>query len=113
MLTPHRRHATYWAFLLHRVSGVALLLFLPAHFLVLGTAIEDAAALDGFLAWAEQPLVKLAETGLVVLLAAHLTGGLRILALEFLPWRNGQKTLVALAGGVSLACGLLFLLSAG
>ncbi|MBC8337967.1 MAG: succinate dehydrogenase [Alphaproteobacteria bacterium] len=108
----HRNHATWWAFALHRLSGVALALFLPVHFLVLGLAIQGEAALDGALIWTEQPLVKLAEAGLIVLLAAHLTGGVRLLALEFLPWRDWQKTLAALAGGVSLAVGLLFLVNA-
>ena len=56
-------------------------------------------------------MVKIAETGLVVLLALHLTGGARLLALEFLPWRDWQKTLVAVASGASLIVGLVFLLN--
>lgn len=108
-----RDHPGYWAFVLHRVSGVGLALFLPAHFWVLSLAIDDAARLDAFLSWTEDPLVKAAEAGLVVLLAAHLTGGLRLLALEFLPWRDRQKSLIALASGLALAAGLLFLMRAG
>jgi len=109
----HRNHPGFWAFALHRVSGLALVLFLPFHFLVLGLALEREAALDGFLAWSQAPLVKLAEAGLVILLAAHLTGGLRLLALEFLPWRESQKTLIGLAAGLAFAAGALFLLNAG
>ncbi len=112
VLGPARNHPTYWAFVVHRLSGVLLALFLPLHFYMLSLAISEAAALDGFLEWAENPLVKLAEAGLVVLLAAHLTGGLRILSIEFLPWRDWQKTLVAVAAGVSLAVGLVFLVGA-
>ena len=55
--------------------------------------------------------MKFAETMLVLLLAAHLTGGLRLLALEFLPWRGWQKTLLAWAAGVALAVGLAFALA--
>lgn len=106
-----RNHPTYWAFVLHRLSGVLLALFLPAHFYVLALAIQGEARLDGFLKWTEMPLVKVAETGLVVLLALHLTGGARLLALEFLPWRDWQKTLVAVASGASLIVGLVFLLN--
>jgi fumarate reductase subunit D len=108
-----RNHPGYWAFLLHRLSGVALALFLPLHFYVLGLAIEGEAALDGFLAWSERPPVRLAEWLLVVLLAAHMTGGLRLLALEFLPWREGQRALIALAAGIALAVGFAFLAVAG
>jgi fumarate reductase subunit D len=49
---------------------------------------------------------------LVLLLAAHLAGGLRLLALEFLAWRDWQKGLLALAAGFTLCAGLLFLLNA-
>lgn len=108
----HRNHATWWAFAVHRVSGVLLALFLPVHFHVLTLAIEGEARFDDFLAWSEHPLVKIAETVLIFLLAAHMTGGLRLLAVEFLPWREGQRTLIALAGGLGVAAGLMFLVNA-
>ena len=106
-----RSHISYWAFVTHRVSGVALALFLPAHFWVLGSALKGEASLAQQLRWTEQPLVVAGEWALVVLLAAHLAGGLRLLALEFLPWRNWQKTLAALAAAFALAAGLVFALA--
>ncbi|WP_191084407.1 succinate dehydrogenase, cytochrome b556 subunit [Roseococcus microcysteis] len=108
-----RSHPTYVAFILHRVSGLLLALFLPLHFWALGQAIRGEAALDGFLRWADNPLVKAAEWGLVVLLALHLAGGLRVMALEFLGWRARQKDMVAISAGVAFAAGLLFLLNVG
>jgi succinate dehydrogenase subunit D len=105
-----RNHPAYWAFLVHRLSGLLLALFLPAHFWALARAIEGEASLDSFLRWTESPFVRLAEAALVVLLAAHLAGGLRIMALELLAWREGQKTAIALSAGASLAIGLIFLL---
>ena len=106
-----RNHPAYWAFLVHRVSGVLLSLFIPLHFWALGQALQGEARLESFLRWSDQPLVKIAETVLVLLLAAHLTGGLRLLALEFLAWRDWQKGLLAAAAGVTLVAGLLFLLN--
>jgi fumarate reductase subunit D len=106
-----RSHPGWWAFIVHRVSGVALALFLPMHFLALGAAIGGEAKLEGFLRWSEQPMVKLAEWILVMLLAAHLAGGLRLLALEFLPWREWQKTLAALAAAFAVGAGLVFALA--
>jgi len=38
-------------------------------------------------------------------------GGLRLLAVEFLPWRDWQKTLIAVVFGLSLAVGLAMLLN--
>jgi len=93
--------------LIHRLSGVGLAIFLPWHFWALGKGLE----MDAFLRWTEQPLVKFAEWGIVVLLAAHLGGGLRVLAIEFLDWHEWQKSLAALAGALVLAAGLAFALA--
>lgn len=108
-----RNHPAYWAFIVHRVSGLLLTLFLPLHFWALGQAFHGAAGLDNFLALTHNPLVKFAETGLVLLLAAHMAGGLRLLLIEFLDWREWQKSLLAVAAGISLVCGLAFLLNVG
>ncbi len=105
----HRRDALWIAALVHRLSGLALACFLPVHFLVLGLAISNEAQLDGFLKWTEQPLVKAAETALVFLLAVHLTGGLRILIMETLPWRDGQKRLAAIAAATAALVALGFI----
>ncbi len=106
-----RRRPAYIAFLVHRLSGLALALFLPAHFWAIGHALRGEAELEGFLRWTDSPLVKAAEWGLVVLLAAHAGGGLRLLALEFLPWRGWQQSLLAIAAAFSLAVGLAFALA--
>lgn len=96
-----------WVAHVHRVSGIALAVFLPLHFWALGNALQ----LDSFLAWTEQPLVKAGEWAIVVALAAHLGGGLRILAIEFLDWHEWQKSLAAVAAAVTLAVGLAFALA--
>ena len=103
-----RNHPAYWAFVVHRVSGVALALFLPLHFWALGQALEGEARLESFLRWTEHPLVKVAEIGLVVLLAAHMAGGLRLLTIEFLTWRDWHKSLLAVASAATVAFGLAF-----
>ena len=97
--------------LVHRLSGIALALFLPLHFWALGQALHGEARLESFLRWTDQPLVKASEWAIVLLLAVHLTGGIRILMIEFLPWRDWQKTLAAVVAATALAIGLLFALS--
>jgi len=112
MIRVHRKQSLWIAFLLHRLSGLVLAIFLPVHFYVLGMALRDSAGLDGFLALTDNPVVKLMESGLVVLLAVHLFGGLRLLALEFLPWHDRQKTLAAGAVALAFLAGCGFLLRA-
>ena len=106
-----RNHPAYWAFVVHRISGVALALFLPLHFWALAQALQGEARLDSFLRWTERPLVKAGELALVFLLAAHMAGGMRLLVLELLPWRDWQKSLLAAATGFSLVAGIAFLLN--
>jgi fumarate reductase subunit D len=110
-LTRTRGHPSYWAFVVHRVSGIALAAFLPLHFWALGQALQGEAKLDSFLRFADLPAVKVGEWGLVVLLAAHLAGGLRILVIEFLPWTGLRKDWIAATFGISIACGLAFALA--
>jgi fumarate reductase subunit D len=107
----HRHNALWFAAMVHRISGLALACFLPLHFLALGLAIQGEARLDGFLKWTANPYVKIAETVLVFLLAVHMLGGIRVLAIENLPWREGQKRLALLAGGAAIAAAALFLLT--
>jgi fumarate reductase subunit D len=95
--------------MVHRLSGLALAIFLPLHFLVLGLAINSEARLDNFLHWTDQPLVKLAEGGLVFLLTVHLLGGLRLLVIENFDWADGQKQLATIAAAVSAVVALIFL----
>jgi fumarate reductase subunit D len=95
--------------MVHRISGLALAIFLPFHFLALGLTISGEANLETFLRWTDQPLVKLAEGGLVFLLSVHLLGGLRILVIENFPWTNGQKQLATLAATLSVIVAVIFL----
>ena len=90
-----RNHPVYWAFVLHRMSGLALAVFVPAHLYTLSLAVEEAARFDAFLEWTESPLVKGGEALLVLL-----------------EWRDRQKSIVAVTLGVAVACGLLFLMNA-
>jgi fumarate reductase subunit D len=104
-------HPAWWAFLLHRLSGLALALFLPVHFWALSQALHGAAALDGFLRLADQALFKFGEWGLVVLLALHMMGGVRLLLIEFGSASGLRKNWIAGAAGFSVATGLAFALS--
>ena len=103
----------FLAAMLHRLSGIALAVFLPTHFLALATALNGADALDSFLALTRQPVVAFLEWGIVVALAIHMTLGLRVLAIEFFDFR--ERTLAALSACIAavLVVGLIFALNLG
>lgn len=99
---PLRSHRSYIASIGHRISGIALSVFLPFHFLLLGSALEGEAGLDRYLVYTDLLAVKIAEWGLVLLLATHLLFGIRVLFLEFTPWPGHQNSL----SGWVVPCGI-------
>jgi len=113
MMRASHKQPGFVAAMLHRLSGIALAIFLPLHFLALANALKGASALDAFLAVTRQPVVAFAGAGIVVALAVHLTLGLRVLAIEFFNFR--EKTIAALSACAAavFAVGLIFILSAG
>lgn len=107
-----RAHPLWLAYIVHRLSGLGLAVFLPFHFWVLSLALSEPEKLDGFFLLTQSTIVKLAEFGLVFLLALHLFGGLRLMAMEFLPWSASQKTLASVSVAVSFLVATLFFLQA-
>ena len=108
----HRRDALWIAFLVHRLSGLALACFLPLHFLVLGLAIRGAAPFDRMLSWSASPLVKLMEMALVFLLGVHMLGGIRVLAIENFAWSGAQKQAASAALLVAGLMAIAFIIRA-
>ena len=113
MIRASHKHPGFAAAMLHRLSGLALAIFLPLHFLALASALKGADALESFLRVTRNPVVETLEFGIVVALAIHLTLGLRVLAIEFFEFR--EKTLVPLSLCVAAvsAIGLVFILNLG
>lgn len=112
-MNRHRNHKAYWAFVGHRVSGLLLALFLPVHFYVLGLALEGTESMDRFLAISDIQFVKVAEWGLISLLALHFSFGIRLLILEFFAWpSHRQARLNWIMGGIAatIVVGFIFLL---
>ncbi len=97
----------YWAFVVHRLSGVGLALFIPVHFWALSKSLQGEASLTSFLRWTDTALFKFAEWGLVCLLAAHLVGGLRLLLIEFAPWRGVRSGWIVAMVGTTLSVAIL------
>ena len=94
------------AWLLHRLSGVALAVYLIPHFISVNAARGGPAALDSELAGFASPLFAAAEYVLVLTVAFHLLNGLRIIAIDFLDLSRQQKLLFWL---VMAGCAAVFL----
>ena len=113
MMRASHKQPGFVAALLHRLSGIALAIFLPLHFLALATALNGAGALDSFLAVTRSPLVEASECLLVAALATHMTLGVRILAIEFLNIRERTAAVLSGCAVAVVAVGLAFLMNVG
>jgi fumarate reductase subunit D len=111
IMRASRAHPGFIAALVHRLSGLALAIFLPLHFLSLGLALQEET-FGNFIAWTNNPLVKISEAAMVAALAVHLAGGLRLLAIEFCGMTRAQSFWIAMAFGFGASFGVLFLLEA-
>jgi fumarate reductase subunit D len=108
--TPHLKPG-FLAAMLHRLSGIALAIFLPMHFIALGMALGGADSLQSFLGVTHNAFVRVAEWGLVTALGLHMALGIRVLAIEFLAVRERGAIAVSVCVAGSVTVGLLFLLN--
>jgi fumarate reductase subunit D len=107
---PHLKPG-FLAAMLHRLSGVALAIFLPLHFIALGTVLGGADSFQSFLGVSHNLFVRIAEWGLVTALGMHMALGIRVLAIEFFAVRERSAIVVSGCVACSLTVGLLFLLN--
>ena len=81
----YRGHEGQWSWLAHRVTGVAIILFLFAH--VVDTALVGwgPSAYNRVVAVYHNPFIRLLELGLVAAVIYHALNGVRIMIIDFWP----------------------------
>jgi succinate dehydrogenase / fumarate reductase cytochrome b subunit len=80
---PRWRQAGTWAFILNRLSGIGLTVYLFLHLIVLGTLARGPEGYDSFVRLAKSPLFVLGELLVVVGGLYHGLNGLRIALTSF------------------------------
>jgi succinate dehydrogenase / fumarate reductase cytochrome b subunit len=80
---PRWRQIGTWAFILNRVSGLGLTLYLFLHLAVLSTLARGPEAYDSFIALAKSPLFLLGELLVVAAGLYHGLNGLRVAFTSF------------------------------
>ncbi len=82
---PYRGHEGQYSWLFHRVTGVAIILFLFAH--VVDTALVGWGpdAYNRVVSVYHNPLIRLLELGLVAAVIYHALNGIRIMLIDFWP----------------------------
>ncbi len=80
-----------FAWLLHRLTGVALAVYLVPHLISINAARGGAALLDAELATFKTPFFAVAEWVLIGAVAYHAFNGLRLIALDVFDLSSRQR----------------------
>jgi succinate dehydrogenase / fumarate reductase cytochrome b subunit len=105
----YRWETGFWAFLLMRISGLALIVYLILHINVLKTLLDGPSAFDALMATVQSPFFKLGEIALLGAVLFHCLNGLRVIWVDLGP---GVKTQKGWFWAVICASVILFLIGA-
>lgn len=102
------RQAGSWAFLLNRLTAIALTFYLIVHLVVLNKLTQGAQSYDDFVAFAQEPLIKAGEVLLIAALVLHGLNGLRLTLLAFGIGLRYQKALFAFSVLITILAAAFF-----
>ena len=89
------------SFLLRRITGVALVLYLFTHMWVIGSANGGAETFDARLNMVQTPFFKLAEIALLAAVVYHAFDGLRLMIVHYFHVTEYRKSLFYAAFGIA------------
>jgi succinate dehydrogenase / fumarate reductase cytochrome b subunit len=96
------RSTGFVSFLLRRITGVALVLYLIAHLWVIGSVNGGAELFNARLALVQTPFFKLAEIALLAAVVYHAFDGIRLLIVHYFDVTEYRKSLFYAAFVVSV-----------
>jgi succinate dehydrogenase / fumarate reductase, cytochrome b subunit len=79
----YRWETGFWAFLLMRISGVALTVYLFLHINVLSNLLAGPEKFNEIMKTVQSPLFKLFEVALLAAVLFHALNGVRVLWIDF------------------------------
>ena len=97
----YRVRTGMFAWMMHRLTGVGLVVYLIVHVWGL-KSLSDPATFNALIAKYHAPIYKVGEFGLLVAVVYHAINGLRIVLIDFLGWSPKQKKLFWTLGAVAL-----------
>jgi len=89
----YRWHLGYVAWLLNRVTGIAITAYLVIHIWVIHNLTKGPEGFNRVMAFVQQPLFKLGEIALLGAILFHAMNGLRVLCIEWAGGAGIQKRL--------------------
>lgn len=81
-ILAYRSGVGMWAFVLHRITGVALIFYLLMHIMVISTSLLGAQSFNRLLAVLTSPPFLVADLGLLAAILFHSFNGVRIVLFD-------------------------------
>jgi succinate dehydrogenase / fumarate reductase cytochrome b subunit len=81
------------AWLLQRLSGIFLTIYLITHIIVIGSSVRGEDSFDDLLSTFDKPLFLVLDAGLLGIVAFHAVNGLRLILFDFAIGLRYQKVL--------------------
>ncbi|WP_275407334.1 succinate dehydrogenase, cytochrome b556 subunit [Cellulomonas marina] len=106
--TLYRGAGGMWSWVAHRITGVSIFFFLLVHVLDTSLVRVSPEAYNAVIGTYKNPVMGLAEAGLVVAIVFHALNGVRIMLVDF--WSQGVRRQRAM---LWVVLGLLVVLMAG
>ena len=91
---PYLGHEGQWSWMMHRITGVAVILFLFVHIVDTALVGWGPEAYDKVVAAYHNPIVHLLELGLVISVLYHSINGVKVTLVDFFPKLAARITLV-------------------
>lgn len=95
--TPYRWHFGFIAWLLHRLTGLALAAYIILHLYVLQNLARGPEHFNAMMAAFDSPLIRLMEIGLLGVVVYHSINGLRIVFMDYGPMAEKESYVKYLA----------------
>jgi succinate dehydrogenase cytochrome b556 subunit len=91
-----------WSWVLHRLSGIALALYVFPHFWVISSAMsasrDKGVEFTQRLALVQSEFFHIVEIGLIGVIFYHMLNGIRVTLVDFSPTTRHHKVLLGVAG---------------
>lgn len=79
----YRKFTGSWAWILHRLSGLALIFYLTLHIWVINTLTQGPGQFNKVMNFLVSPLFKFLEVGLWGVILYHAFNGIRVVLVDF------------------------------
>jgi len=89
----YHRFLGTWAWIMHRLAGLALIFYLCLHIWIINTLTKGEAVFTSVMQFLASPLFKVLEVGLWGVILFHAFNGIRIVFIDFFSGTHYHKKL--------------------